>query len=143
MSPEKALQVLENIKRLTIQTEQGITSNVEVQKSHPERLERIETWAKLMANEARLLKEEDEVGVAYWDEISDAFPIIISRLNDHMTIQKNFNFIAATDKGHLDRFLSHILMYGLEIFSEVIGELPDSDFAKIEDVVDIARRQRT
>lgn len=139
---QKLLDRLRDIKQLTRQTEQGIVSNVEVQRTHPERLKNVETWLKLASDEIGLIGVEDEVGVAHWDEISDALPMVIDRLNNQMTVQKNLDFIMATDKVILKRFIGYVLQYGAPIFQDVLERMEDKDFAAIEDLVDMARRNR-
>lgn len=143
MSPtEKLLNTLHNIKQLTVQTEEGIKSNLQVQKTHPDRLKRAETYLKLAHEEIKLVREEDEIGLGYWQEIEEAFPIIIGRMNDMMTKQQNLDFITATDKVYLRTFLSYVMEYGKEMFQEVLENMANEEFADIEDVIDVARRKR-
>ena len=131
---------LNSIKTLLIQVDQGLQSNIEVQRTHPDRLANIETWLRLAADEAKLIREEDQVGIGYWQEISEALPLAISRINDELLVRQNMDFIQATDKAHLIRFLEYVLKYGSELFVQVLEEMSDEDHAKVEDMVDKARR---
>jgi hypothetical protein len=139
---QKLLQRLKDITRVVEQVDQGITSNIEVQRTHPERLKNLETWLKLASDEAKLIREEDEVGVMHWDEIAEALPTVIDRLNNQITIQQNIDFILATDKQVLERFIGYVLQYGMPLFEDVLYQMQADDFAKIEDVVDIVRRKK-
>lgn len=139
---QKLLQRLRDIRQVTRQTEQGIVSNIEVQRTHPERIANAEKWFALGLEELKLVREEDEVGVAHWDEISEALPMVIDRLNNQITVQQNLDFILATDKQALGRFIGYVLQFGMPLFTEILERMSDSDFAQIEDVVDIARRKR-
>jgi hypothetical protein len=139
---EKLLQRLRNITQLVQQTEQQIASNIEVQKSHPERIANVETWLRLANDELGLIREEDEVGVAHWDEISEALPTVIDRLNNQITIQRNFDFILATDQQVIGRFLRYVLEYGTPLFKDVMKKMSADEFTQLEDLVDMARRDR-
>ncbi len=139
---QKLVERLKNITKLVEQMQQGTVSNVEVQRTHPKRLENIETWLKLASDEVKLIGQEDEIGVSHWDEISDAIPMVIDRLNNQITIQQNLDFIMATDRQIIGRFLNFVLLYGLPLLEDTLTYMSDEDFAKVENVVDVARRKR-
>lgn len=133
MSPtEELLKRLKNIRLLAIQAEEGIASNLAVQKTHPDRLKQAESYLKLAVELVKEVREEDEVGLAYWQEIEDVFPVIIDRLNNHIVIQQNLDFIQATDKVYLAEFLKYVLLYGRDLLKEVIEAMPDEDKASIK-----------
>jgi hypothetical protein len=142
MTTRALLKRLKAVAQLAQQTEQAIISNIEVQRTHPERLENAEKLIRLAQDEIRLVREEDTVGIAHWDEIADVFPLIIDRVNNQMTIDQNRNFITATNKESFTDFIANVLKYGKPVFQDVLESLPDVDFAEIEDIIDFARRNR-
>lgn len=137
---QKLIERLKNITKLVQQAEQGIVSNVEVQRTHPERIANVETWLSLANQELKLIREEDEVGVSHWEEISDALPMVIDRLNNQLTLQQNMDFIMATDKQMLERFISSILLYGLPLFKDALRNMTSDDLAKLENVISAVKR---
>ena len=124
---------LNNITRLVTQVDQGIISNIEVQKSHPGRLANAEKLLRQVEAELALIRQEDEVGIAHWDEISDALPVVIDGLADQMTMVKNLSFLQAADRGHLKKFLFFLLEHGLDLFEEIFNEMPAGDQEKLRE----------
>lgn len=138
-------QQLRAATQLTSQIEQEYRIRKEVEQDFPEELN--EAKQHFLNGFAVLNKLETkiEVAVSHSAESGEGLATLLDNLRDVLTVLgpdgKNLAFIQATSKHNLEFLLGFILQFS-EIFQDVLGQMTDGDFAAIEDLVDMARRNR-
>ncbi len=131
--------------QLTKQIDQEFQLRGEIEKGFPVELNEakqhfLDGFAVLNKLEAKI-----EAAVSHSQESGEAVATLLDNLRDVLTVMgpngKNLAFLQAANKENLEFFIGFVVQFE-EVFQEVLENMPDDDFTKMKEVVDIASGNR-
>ncbi len=91
------------------------------------------------------LETKIEASISHSAESGEALSTLLDNLRDVLTVMgpdgKHLALLQASSKENLGFFIKFLLQFD-EVFQEVLENMPSIDFARIEDLIDLARQSR-